>query len=63
MPRMRVDRVRCVACRHFKEEGISLRCIVEDNRYQNWLGLMYREHPSQKNYNGECKDYEEINKH
>jgi hypothetical protein len=60
MPRMRVDKVYCVACRHYTKEGISQRCIQSTNLGQNWLGLVYQEHPEQKNYNGRCKHYEEV---
>jgi hypothetical protein len=59
MPRMRIDYVYCAACQHYIEEGISHRCTLSSNLGKNWLGLVYHEHPEQKNYNGRCKDYEE----
>jgi hypothetical protein len=59
MPRMRIDYVYCAACQHYIEEGISHRCTLSSNLGKNWLGLVYHEHPDQKNYNGRCKDYEE----
>jgi len=59
MPRMRLDpKVRCVECRHYEIEGISERCALKKNTYKNWLGVMYTEHPSQKNLRGDCEDYE-----
>lgn len=53
---------RCAGCVHYAKEGISDRCNLESNTYKNWLGVMYKEHPNQKNLRGRCEDYEEINK-
>lgn len=48
---------RCAGCVHYTREGISDRCNLESNTYQNWLGMMYKEHPDQKNLRGRCQDY------
>ena len=53
-------RVVCKNCKFYRVEGISQRCKFEDNRYENWLGLMYKEHPTQINLRGNCTNYEEI---
>jgi len=50
---------RCAGCTHYKKEGISHRCRLEDNTYQTWMGMTYKEHPDQKNRKGDCTDYEE----
>jgi RNA polymerase subunit RPABC4/transcription elongation factor Spt4 len=63
MPRMRVERKQCVACQHYMIEGISHRCTLEDNTYKNWLGMMYIEHPNQKNLRGQCSDYKPMEDH
>jgi len=43
-------------------DGISKRCIKDDNRYTNWLGLMYKKHPEEINLRGNCENYEKFNK-
>jgi hypothetical protein len=50
---------RCAGCTHYFKEGISHRCRLEDNTYNTWMGMTYKEHPDQKNRKGDCKDYEE----
>jgi len=55
----RVRLVQCKACRFYMEEGISQRCIVDDNTYKTWMGLTYKKHPSEINLRGNCEDYEE----
>lgn len=57
----RVRLVNCKTCRFYMTEGISKRCVREDNTYNNWLGLMYKKHPAEINLRGDCEDYEEIN--
>jgi hypothetical protein len=60
MPRMRVaPKLECVACRHYKIEGNSLRCALDANTYSHWMGVAYYQHPDDKNLRGECKDYDE----
>jgi hypothetical protein len=59
MPRMRIDRVKCVQCEHYEEDGIVNRCYVPGNVYHNWMGKVYRLPPTKKNYNGQCPDYKE----
>ena len=54
-----VPKLKCVACRHYAIDGSNLRCIFDDNTYKHWMGVAYRQHPSDKNYRGVCKDYEE----
>jgi hypothetical protein len=60
MPRMRIERNKCEQCVHYGEEGISQRCFLETNLSSNWLGVIYLEHPDQKNILGRCPDYKEI---
>jgi hypothetical protein len=57
---MRRVRVVCKSCRFYKEEGIWFRCILESNLTSNWIGVVYKLHPTAKNLSGRCKDYEEI---
>jgi hypothetical protein len=52
-------RVMCKNCKFYSIEGISERCTKERNTYHNWLGMMYKKHPTDKNLRGRCKDHEE----
>ena len=59
---MRVEpELKCVACQHYKVEGISERCIQVNNTFNSWIGTCYKLHPSTKNLRGRCKYYEENN--
>jgi hypothetical protein len=60
MPRLRIERLKCVACRHYREEGIVNRCYVPSNVYVNWLGNVFKLPPEKKNYNGRCEHHEEV---
>jgi hypothetical protein len=50
---------RCEPCVHFAEEGISIRCYHPDNTYKNWLGVMFKKNPNERNHRGRCENYEE----
>jgi len=54
--------VKCKTCRFYMIDGISKRCTKDDNRYTNWLGLMYKKHPEEINLRGNCENYEKFNK-
>ena len=58
---MRRVRLDCKVCKFYRDKGFSKRCVFQDNLYENWLGTVYKKHPTEKNVRGKCEDYEEIN--
>jgi len=58
---MRGVRVVCQTCKFYKEEGTLRRCTQSDNLRSNWIGVVYKLHPTAKNLGGRCKEYEKIN--
>jgi hypothetical protein len=57
---MRRVRLVCKACKFYWQEGIWYRCIHPSNLHSNWIGVVYKLHPTAKNIGGRCKDHEEI---
>ena len=59
------NRVHCKTCKWYKIGGSAERCIIEENiaSTKTWRGVVYKQHPTHRNYNLKCKTYEERKEH
>ena len=53
------NRKKCQDCTHHEvtKNNMGDKCWHPDNVYKNWLGLINKQTPDNKNYNGKCKHY------